>query len=99
MDGIQYYQTSNLFSIFIPEMNFRAKYHKSLFLTFLPKNYSFRVPSLHHISSVIWTGIAAYRILCTSQVICKQNAASKILSMYLEFCITLSLAGLITTEI
>ena len=63
--------------------------HKSLILTFLPKNYLFRVPSLHHISSVIWTGIAAYRTLCTSQVICKQNTTSKILSMDLKFCITI----------
>ena len=63
--------------------------HKSLILTFVPKNYLFRVPGLHRISSVIWTGIAAYRTLCTSQVICKQNTTSKILSMDLKFCITI----------
>ena len=63
--------------------------HKSLILTFLPKNYLLRVPSLHRISSVIWTGIAAYRTLCTSQVICKQNTTSRILSMDLKFCITI----------
>ena len=72
--------------------------HKSLILTFVPKNYLFRVPGLHRISSVIWTGIAAYRTLCTSQVICKQNTTSKILSMDLKF-FKLSLAVLITTEI
>ena len=51
--------------------------YKSFILTFLPKKYSFRVHSLHRISSVIWTGIAAYRTLCTSQVIYKQNTTSK----------------------